>query len=322
MGRLAVDGADGGLLAGRRRGVSHLARLDRRADGRDDGAGAHAGTPAAVGAHPTAGCGRRACRAYCRAYIAGRAGWMSIVRTGAPSFIRPCRLRALFLLLSAARRLLRRRPAPWSSDGAVCGRHRARNARAVHRGANARRRNAVHGAQDVLPAHLSSGGGRRARDGVRRARDQPPAWWRVPSVATDAVRRLGPRRDHRCARRSKAGRGRLSRSPRSPQSLSLAGAWARDHVPVSCVDYLVGEPPTAYWLHLAALGNPRMSARTGDDSTFDKTAAIIRWLTPGGLPYAIAELPALPSDVRADFDIVADFGTAAVVKRRGPSSCP
>lgn len=110
--------------------------------------------------------------------------------------------------------------------------------------------------------------------------------------------------------------------PAISQSLALAGAWARDHVPASCVDYMVGETPAAYWLHLSALGNPRMSARTGNDATFDETAAIVRWLTPGGLPYAIAELPALPADVRADLDIVADFGSAAVVKRRGPSSCP
>ncbi len=114
----------------------------------------------------------------------------------------------------------------------------------------------------------------------------------------------------------------LQQKPAISQSLVLAGEWARDHVPASCVDYLVGEEPTAYWLHLSVLGNPRMSARTGNDSTYDKTAAIIRWLTPGGLPYAIAELPALPADVRADFDIIADFGSAAVVKRRGPSSCP
>jgi hypothetical protein len=111
-------------------------------------------------------------------------------------------------------------------------------------------------------------------------------------------------------------------APAISEPLALAGSWARDHVPASCVEYLVGDALTGYWLHLAVLGNPRMSARTGDVATFDRTAAIIRWLTPGGYPYAIADLPSLPADVRSDLDVVADFGPAAVVKRRGASSCP
>jgi hypothetical protein len=106
------------------------------------------------------------------------------------------------------------------------------------------------------------------------------------------------------------------------QPLAMAGQWARQHVDPSCVEYLVGDPATAYWLHLAVLGNPRMSARTGEDTTYDRTAAIVRWLTPNGYPYAIADLDALSADVRSDLDIVADFGSAAVAKRRGPSECP
>jgi hypothetical protein len=65
-----------------------------------------------------------------------------------------------------------------------------------------------------------------------------------------------------------------------------------------------------------------MSARTGDFDTYKLTPALIRWLTPGGLPYAIADLPALPRDVRDELDVLSSFGTAAVVKRRGPSTCP
>jgi hypothetical protein len=106
------------------------------------------------------------------------------------------------------------------------------------------------------------------------------------------------------------------------EPLYRAGAWAREHVPASCVEYLVADPATAYWLHLSVLGNRRMSARTGDNATFDRTQAIVRWLTPGGLPYAVADLPSLPSDVRSDLEIVADFGSAAVVKRRSAASCP
>jgi hypothetical protein len=47
----------------------------------------------------------------------------------------------------------------------------------------------------------------------------------------------------------------------------------------------------------------------------------VRWLTPGGLPYAIADLPSLPRDVRQELDIIQQFDSAAVAKRRGPSSC-
>lgn len=110
-----------------------------------------------------------------------------------------------------------------------------------------------------------------------------------------------------------------------PPAVSLplyeAGQWAHDHVPPGCVEYLVGDDETAYWLHLAVLGNPRMSDRTGDNSTYEPTDAILRWLTPGGLPYAIVDLPVIPRDVREELDIVQAFGTAAVAKRRGPASC-
>jgi hypothetical protein len=121
----------------------------------------------------------------------------------------------------------------------------------------------------------------------------------------------------------------LVASPRQlhpePSAVSLplyeAGRWARENVPPACVEYLVGDDETAYWLHLAVLGNPRMSARTGNFSTYEPKDAIVRWLTPGGLPYAIADLPALPRTVRDELDIVRQFDTAAVVKRRGATSC-
>ena len=114
----------------------------------------------------------------------------------------------------------------------------------------------------------------------------------------------------------------LRATPAISEPLVLAGAWARAHVPPDCVEYLVADSQTAYWLHLSALGNPRMSARTGDSATFRQRDAIVRWLTPGSLAYAVADLPTLPADVRGDLDIVASFGSAAVAKRHGPSSCP
>jgi hypothetical protein len=100
-----------------------------------------------------------------------------------------------------------------------------------------------------------------------------------------------------------------------------AGMWARVNVPPQCIEYLVGDDETAYWLHLAVLGNPRMSPRTGDNSTYEPDDAVLRWLTPNGLPYGIADLAALPRGVRDELDIVQRFGTAAIVKRRGPASC-
>lgn len=111
-------------------------------------------------------------------------------------------------------------------------------------------------------------------------------------------------------------------APATSLRLEQAGIWARDNVPIQCVEYLVDDEETAYWLHLAVLGNRRMSPRTGDNATYQLPPTLIRWLTPGGLPYAIADLPRLPRDVRDDLDIVARFDTAAVVKRRGPSTCP
>jgi hypothetical protein len=103
-----------------------------------------------------------------------------------------------------------------------------------------------------------------------------------------------------------------------------AGEWARAHVPPACVDYLTQDGYTAYWLHLAVFGQPRASGRATDDDTFEPKKALVRWILPGGLPYAVADdLDALPRDIRSNVDIVAQFGRAAVVRRRGtPGPCP
>jgi hypothetical protein len=123
----------------------------------------------------------------------------------------------------------------------------------------------------------------------------------------------------------------LRRAPRSVTTLKhpsisapleQAGLWARDYVPVSCIEYLVDFDETAYWLHLAVLGNPRVTARSLDPDTYKPDFAIARWLTPGGLTYGIADLATLPRGVAEELDVLQQFGTAAVVKQRGPSSCP
>jgi hypothetical protein len=111
-------------------------------------------------------------------------------------------------------------------------------------------------------------------------------------------------------------------TPVVTQPVFLAGSWALAHVPPACVDYLVADGYTGYWLHLAVLGNPRAAGRTLVDDTFEPRHAIVRWIVPGGLPYAIADdLEALPRDVRTNVDVLARFGPAAVVKRRGPAVC-
>jgi hypothetical protein len=100
-----------------------------------------------------------------------------------------------------------------------------------------------------------------------------------------------------------------------------AGRWARGHVEASCVDYLVPNHETMQWLHLAVLGNARTSLRTADPSTFAPEKAVMRWVQPSGLPYAIAHMPTLPNDVLNNVDVLEEFGSAAVVRRRGPASC-
>ena len=122
------------------------------------------------------------------------------------------------------------------------------------------------------------------------------------------------------ARRDVPVRSRMR--PVVSNDLNAAGLWARTHVPVGCVDYLVGNEYTAYWLHLAVLGNPRISSRTGDDDTFLTQPSMARWLAPGGTRYAIANLAVLPAEIRGEVDVLQQFGQAAVIERRGASTCP
>jgi asparagine N-glycosylation enzyme membrane subunit Stt3 len=120
------------------------------------------------------------------------------------------------------------------------------------------------------------------------------------------------------------GRSIASTAPKPVLSDSLleAGRWARDHVPANCVDYLVADDDSAYWLHLAVLRNARTAPRSLASDTFDPHKAVERWILPGGLPYAIAaDFGALPHDIRATVDVLARFGAAAVIIRRGAAAC-
>ncbi len=50
-----------------------------------------------------------------------------------------------------------------------------------------------------------------------------------------------------------------------------AGKWTRANVGRTCVDYLVADAETAYWLHLAVLGNPRASDTDDRDRSLRST---------------------------------------------------
>jgi hypothetical protein len=104
--------------------------------------------------------------------------------------------------------------------------------------------------------------------------------------------------------------------------LYVAGRWLRANVEAACAEYVVPNADTAYWLHLAVLGNPRMTARVADNNTFDPARNVFRWLQPGGLPYAIVNVPTAPREVFNDADQLEQFGTAAVLRRTGAASCP
>lgn len=101
-----------------------------------------------------------------------------------------------------------------------------------------------------------------------------------------------------------------------------AAEWARARMPPGCIDYLVVDGYTAYWLHLAVFGQPRASGRAMNDDTFDTRKSLERWILPSGLPIGVTDdFERLPRDIRTNVDVLQRFGPAAVVKRRGPSSC-
>ena len=106
------------------------------------------------------------------------------------------------------------------------------------------------------------------------------------------------------------------------EPLFEAGVWARTNLRPECVDYVVDDPYTAYWLHIAVLRNARAAPRSTDDDTYVTEKEQVRWVQPQGLPYAIvSDFDGLPRDIRQNVDIVKRFGRAAVIKRRGPASC-
>lgn len=106
------------------------------------------------------------------------------------------------------------------------------------------------------------------------------------------------------------------------QAVLEAAHWAETQMPPGCIDYLVVDGYTAYWLHLAVFGHPRAWGRATDDDTFIANKGLVRWILPNGLPLAVTDnFDALPRDIRANVDVLARFGPAAVVRRRGAYHC-
>ena len=100
-----------------------------------------------------------------------------------------------------------------------------------------------------------------------------------------------------------------------------AGQWVRANAGAPCVDYLVGDADTAYWLHLAVLGNPRAAERMAELDRWEPRGAVAPWITGDGRAYAIADVRLLPDEVRSRVELIAQFGNAAVIKRPGAVTC-
>jgi hypothetical protein len=98
--------------------------------------------------------------------------------------------------------------------------------------------------------------------------------------------------------------------------LYAAGKWLRANGGSTCADYLVADAETAYWLHLAVLGNSRSSPRMQEVDRYEPRAAMAPWITAAGRDYAIADLQLLPDEIRTRVDVAAQYGSAAVIKRR------
>jgi hypothetical protein len=101
-----------------------------------------------------------------------------------------------------------------------------------------------------------------------------------------------------------------------------AGQWMRANVGAGCADYLVNSADTAYWLHLAVLGNPRSSARTAEIDRYEPRQVMGQWVTDRGRGYAVADLTLLPDEVRKNVQVMKEFGRAAVIRGRASSELP
>jgi hypothetical protein len=111
-------------------------------------------------------------------------------------------------------------------------------------------------------------------------------------------------------------------APAITEDTYRAGLWAREHSQANCIEYLVPQDATSYWLHLAVLGNPWHPAPGAPVPVYVYRDAVIRWITGTSHPVAIADLSVVPREVRDDMDVLARFGHIAVGRRRGTGACP
>jgi hypothetical protein len=110
--------------------------------------------------------------------------------------------------------------------------------------------------------------------------------------------------------------------PAITEDMYRAGLWARDHAQADCIEYLVRQDSTSYWLHQAVLRNPMQPPPESAPPVFFYREAVVRWITGNSFPVAIADLSVVPREVREDLDVLARFGHVAVGRRRGTTACP
>jgi hypothetical protein len=134
----------------------------------------------------------------------------------------------------------------------------------------------------------------------------PIAWTVAAIVAASAARTIA---------------GMPRPAPAIDGDLARAGGWARDHVPIGCVDYLVRSDDTSYWLHHAALGNRMHQRPGGPRPQFSYRVVVERWIAGGGQRYAIAGLARVPREIREDLEPLAQFGSILVGRRRAGGAC-
>ena len=105
------------------------------------------------------------------------------------------------------------------------------------------------------------------------------------------------------------------------RDLFAAGRWAREHLPRGCVDYLVGNEYTAYWLHLAVLRHPRVSERTANNDLYLPEPSFARWVEERSeAPYAIAKWSVLPMEIRDRVRVLHRQGDAVVIVSSRPAA--
>ena len=109
--------------------------------------------------------------------------------------------------------------------------------------------------------------------------------------------------------------------PAITEDLFRAGQFARTHVQPDCIEYLLPQDSTSYWLYLAVLGNPSQPPSGALPSIFIYREALVRWITRTSYPVTIADLAVVPREVRDDVDVLAQFGQILVGRRRGTSGC-